>query len=265
MPFSAGMYYAAFEGDRKEYPPVVLIHGAGGDHLYWPADFRRIPGCRILAPDLPGHGLSTGSGKQSIWAYADQLVHFLDELGIFRAIFIGYSLGGCIVLALALRHPEILVAMGLIASGAHIDIPPEIIENAANPLTFPQAISALGDRFFSSQTDPRIIEKGMKHLAKIRLGVLYGDLLASKAFDIIDRVGEIRAPALVMCGSEDVFTPPQSSQFLAAHLGSEGNEGRAGAETRLRLIPAAGHAVILEQPQAVKAQLVPFIKKFCQG
>jgi pimeloyl-ACP methyl ester carboxylesterase len=260
MPFAAGMYYSTFEGGSREDPAVVLIHGAGGDHLYWPAEFRRIPGYRILVPDLPGHGRFSGSGRQSIWAYAAQLVFFLEELGLSQAVFIGHSMGGCIVLALGLEHSRNVTAMGLISTGAHIDIPAEIIENTASPATFPLAVSALGALIFSPYTNHKLVERGISQLSKTRPGVLYGDLLACQTFDIVDRVHEIQSPALVMCGSEDKLAPTHYSQFLASQLGSGGKDREGSFRTRLEIIPSAGHAVILEQPQVVKTCLVPFLK-----
>ena len=46
-------------------------HGAGGDHLSWPSQLRRLSGYRVYAPDLPGHGKSQGHGRQGIPTYGE--------------------------------------------------------------------------------------------------------------------------------------------------------------------------------------------------
>jgi pimeloyl-ACP methyl ester carboxylesterase len=259
MPFAAGMYYSINEGGSKENPVVLLIHGVGADHLYWPAEVRRLSGCTVIAPDLPGHGRSGGSGQQSLWVYAAQLVEFLAELGLYQAVFVGHSMGGCLGLALALEHPENVAALGLISCGAHIDIPPDILEHTTSQATFHLALESLQERIFSPYSDPVLVERGMRQLAETRPGVLSGDLVACQSFDAVNRVGEVMAPALILTGCDDLMTPPHCAQFLMANLGStlKASEGRS--PNRLQLIPSAGHMLTLEQPQAVKSALVSFL------
>ena len=59
MPIASGLHYFAHNETLTSRPPVILIHGAGGSHLTWPAEVRRLPGQRIFALDLPGHGDSS--------------------------------------------------------------------------------------------------------------------------------------------------------------------------------------------------------------
>jgi pimeloyl-ACP methyl ester carboxylesterase len=74
MPVAAGLYYFAHNPGEHNCPPVILIHGAGGTHLSWPAEIRRLQGQRMLAVDLPGHGKSPGLGKHSIPEYTQSLL-----------------------------------------------------------------------------------------------------------------------------------------------------------------------------------------------
>ena len=259
MPFAAGMYYSVNEGGSRENPVVVLIHGAGADHLYWPADVRRLPGYTVIAPDLPGHGRSSGSGQQSLWVYAGQLVDFLAELGLYQAVFVGHSMGGCLGLALALEHRENVAALGLISCGAHIHIPPDILEQTTRLATFPLALEALKGWIFSPHCDPTYVDRGMRQLAETRPGVLSGDLQACQSFDVVSRVGEITAPALILAGCEDRLTPPHCAQFLMANLGSTLNVSKGRLPNRLQLVASAGHMLTLEQPQAVKSALLSFL------
>jgi len=118
MPFAAGIHYFVREEGDVFRPPVILIHGAGGNHLYWPPELRRLAGFRVLALDLPGHGKSSGVGLQSIRDYASSLMTYMDAVGLSRAVIVGHSMGGAIALTLCLDHAERVAGLGLIATGA---------------------------------------------------------------------------------------------------------------------------------------------------
>ena len=74
MPTAGDIYYFASKQGAATKPAVVLIHGAGGDHLHWPHNIRRLGEYRVFAPDLPGHGKSRGIGAQSIREYAKTIM-----------------------------------------------------------------------------------------------------------------------------------------------------------------------------------------------
>jgi len=84
--------------DRHPVPggsaPVVFIHGAGGSHQHWLLQVRAFRQSPSYALDLPGHGRSEGPGRDSIQAYGDWLVSFLDKARLDRAVLAGHSMGG---------------------------------------------------------------------------------------------------------------------------------------------------------------------------
>lgn len=125
MPVSGSLYYSFHHNINSENPPLVLIHGAGGMNLYWPLQIRRLPGYDVYAIDLPGHGKSdTCDGQQTIGDYGKYFVQWLESIHLRRAVFIGHSLGGAIALTLAIHHPEYVVGLVLIGSGARLRGPP---------------------------------------------------------------------------------------------------------------------------------------------
>jgi pimeloyl-ACP methyl ester carboxylesterase len=251
MPTLRNTYYFTYSSFEGETLPVVLIHGAGGTHLSWPPQVRRIPGYRIIAPDLPGHGKSGGRGHQTIHAYARSIVDLVEELNINRAAFVGHSMGGLIALSLALDYPDRAAAVGLISTGARLRVAPEILENAASPTTFYKAASALAAGFFTPQADPSLVRAVEADLMNNRPSVFHGDLVACNAYDELERTGEVRCPALICSGMEDRLSPIRYSQYLANEIPS----------SRLEFIPGAAHMVMLEQTDAFIQALEHFLAR----
>ena len=72
---SERIFYSEWRGDpRGKRPPLVLVHGAGGTHLHWPPQLRRLRDTDVYALDLPGHGHSPGQGCDTIAAYRDLIL-----------------------------------------------------------------------------------------------------------------------------------------------------------------------------------------------
>lgn len=238
MPIAAGLHYFLHDGGSIQKPALVLIHGVGGDHLFWPPEIRRLPDYRVITLDLPGHGKTGGPGCQSIKDYARSVVKFIDVLGLSRAVFVGHAMGGAIALALAYDYPDQVAGIGLISSGARLPIPSLVMENAANQSTLLLAIKELQEMSSGSQTSSSLNEFNFKRLAETRQPLLMGDLLASDRFNMMDSLGAIRSPALVICGTDDKLTPLRFSQTLSSQI--------PGAA--LQTVEGAGHMLILEQP-----------------
>jgi pimeloyl-ACP methyl ester carboxylesterase len=249
MPIAADLYYHLYERGEGDQKPVVLIHGAGGTHLHWPPEVRRLPGLRVYAIDLPGHGKSGGRGQQSVQAYTGHILDWLEEVGLYRAVMVGHSLGGAIAIDLALHHTEHVLALGLVGSGARLRVHPTILEGTASSTTFPVAVEKIVSWAFSEGADERLVELAAQRMAETRPTVLHGDFLACEAYDVLDSISTISAPTLVICGQEDELTPLRYSQYLADQI----------PRARLEVVPEAGHMVMLERPQAVATALGDFL------
>ncbi|MCA9959366.1 MAG: alpha/beta fold hydrolase, partial [Anaerolineales bacterium] len=63
------MFYTQQRGPEDK-PALLLVHGAGGTHLDWPAELRRLPNTAVYTLDLPGHGRSALPGYDTVTAYA---------------------------------------------------------------------------------------------------------------------------------------------------------------------------------------------------
>ena len=235
MPSAAGLYYFAHEEQNLKRPPVILIHGAGGTHLHWPPQIRRLIGQRIFALDLPGHGKSENMSRQSIAEYAADVLGFLKALKLRSAIFVGHSMGGAIALSLAIQHPVHVLGLGLLGSGARLRVNPSILEDVSNPRTFASAVETITELSYGSQFDAHHKELAARRLAETRLPVLLGDFEACDAFSVLDDLHRVHTPTLILVGTKDRMTPLSQSRIL--------HEQISGAD--LQIIPEAGHMVMV--------------------
>jgi pimeloyl-ACP methyl ester carboxylesterase len=250
MPATAGLYYFAHGAEDLTRPPVVLLHGAGGNHLYWPPQVRRLIGERVLAVDLPGHGKSEGVGHHTIEAYASAIVDFVEALKLNKAVLVGHSMGGAIALQAAIQSPERVLALGLVGSGARLIVSPELLHMASDPSKATDAIHIVIENSFAEATSDRLKELAEQRMRESRSSVLYGDFLACDAFDVTAAVGQVSMPTLILFGAEDHMVPVGRGRALRRQL----------SNARLDVIPNAGHMVMLEQPERVAALLSEFLK-----
>jgi pimeloyl-ACP methyl ester carboxylesterase len=249
MPLSAGMYYFDSGGDSWGRPAVILIHGAGCNHLCWPPEIRRMQGQRIYALDLPGHGKSEGIGRQSIADYARCVLAFMDALKISKAIFVGHSMGGAVALWLGIHTPSRTLGLGLLGTAPHLRVSPELLSSSSTPATFPLAVKTAVDLAFGPQADPRTKELAAQRMLEVRFSVLNGDFLACNEYDEANLLGRVKAPALIICGTEDKMIPPRYSQTMRERI----------KNSLLHVVDGAGHYVMLEQPLVVANVLHLFL------
>ena len=226
---------------------MVLVHGAGENHLVWPAQLRRVEGVTVHALDLPGHGKSGGRGRASVADYVEVVREFLDGLGVERAIITGHSMGGAIAQLFALTYPARAAGLILVATGAKLRVAPQILSGI---LTDPEATLDLVTRFaWGPNTPEQMVQLGRAQMADSSPQVMADDYAACDAFDVRERLGQITAPTLVIAGTADQLTPLKHAKFLAEKV--------PGA--RLAVIEGAGHMVMLEQPEQVARHVEQFL------
>jgi pimeloyl-ACP methyl ester carboxylesterase len=250
VPVTAGMYFHLFQEGVVETPPVVLIHGVGGMHLFWPPPIRRLPGYRVYALDLPGHGKSNqGGGLQSVDAYAEHIVTWMEAVHLHRAIFVGHGMGAGIALALSTHYSERVLGLSLISSGVRFNIPHDLLADASGTATFHKAVENLVSCSFGPDVPENSVVFFAERLREVRPSVLYGDLLACDCFDYTEKLPDLRVPTLILSGDQDRITPLRYSQLMAQII----------PDAVLQVVPKAGHMVMLEQPDMVAKYLMVFL------
>jgi pimeloyl-ACP methyl ester carboxylesterase len=228
-------------------PPLLLIHGAGGTHMHWPASLRRLPDWNVYALDLPGHGKSSGPGRDSIAAYCDVVYSLVQALELTRVVLAGHSMGGAIVQEFALHYPGLLAGIVLVGTGARLRVAPAILEGIRSD--FPATARTIADWVHDKNVPEQLKRLYLQRTLENDPEVMYGDFYACDQFDRRGDVARIETPALVVCGSNDMMTPPKFSESLAQSL----------LRARLALIPNAGHMVALEAPETVAEAVAEFL------
>ena len=258
MPTAASLYYFshpgeafAHEGEDPTNTPIILIHGAGGSHLHFPPELRRLNGFQVAALDLPGHGKSEGVGRQTISEYVQVVQDFMDAINLPAAVIIGHSMGSAIALQLALDAPDRVLALVILGGGSRLGVAPSILESTANEATFPLAIKTIVDLSYGSQASDRLKELATQRMQETRPTVLNGDFIACNEFNAREGLAEIKVSTLILCGTEDKMTPPKYSKQLDEHI----------PNSELALIEGAGHMVMLEKPRDVAGVIERFVEK----
>jgi len=221
-----------------EATPLLLIHGAGGTHLHWPAQVRR--GLEAVALDLPGHGASQGPGRESVVEYAADVAAFMEALALSPAAVAGHSLGGAIALQLALEYPALVEKLALVGTGARLRVSDAILDGIQqDPEKTAQIIA---DWSWSAQSSAEARTQMAQHLLETPVAVTHGDFVACNAFDVRERLSELNVPTLVLYGTEDKMIPDRYNAPL--------REDIPGAKA---ITVTGGHMFPLEQPDTVAA------------
>lgn len=247
-------YWVGRKGLSEGEEAVLFIHGAGGGQLTWSCQkaFFEKEFTPIII-ELPGHGVSGGEGEEKIERYADHVHFFLRALGLSKVFLVGHSMGGAIVQSLALTHPEISKGIVLVGTGAKLRVFPSVLDGIKSD--FEETVRKIVQFAYSRKTSSELIERGIEQLMQCRPEVLYGDFLACDRFDIMNEVGKIDLPTLILCGEEDEMTPVKYAQFLHSRI----------KDSKLEVLPNAGHMVMMESPETFDEKVREFIVDTTKG
>ncbi len=235
---------------RQKGHAVLFVHGAGGNGHVWVELMAQLADVHSpVAIDLPAHGRSGGLlAAGSIEEYCDIVDKFIEITQFKPFVLIGHSMGGAIAQVYALKYPQKLKGVVLSSTGARLRVLPETLElwkqaSMGRPVNVHTRVA------YSEKTPMDIVRKGWGEQRKTDPRVRLGDLLACDRFDYMEAVKEISVPTLVLCGTDDVVTPPKYAEYLHRQI--------PGA--RLVMIPDAGHVTYFEQPTAMAHAIRDFL------
>lgn len=250
MPFITINQQKLFYTDHNAHstgPTLLLIHGAGGTHLDWSPQLRRLPHTAVYTLDLPGHGRSAPPSATSITGYADTIMAFINQLERKQLFLAGHSMGGAIVQNIGLNPPSAVAGLILVGSGARLRVADAILNQILND--FDSALDTIIQYAWSPETPPEMVALGRQMLAKNTPQLLYRDYTACNQFDMIGQLDQIHLPTLVISGTADRLTPPKYGRYLAEHI----------PQATLTTITNGSHMMALEKADAVAAAVTTFI------
>jgi len=251
----------AYTGGKSADPArhsAAFIHGAAHDHSVWQLQSRWFAnhGFNVLAVDLPAHGQSPGSARETIGAMAGWLAALLDAAGIAKTALVGHSMGSLVAIEAALRFPERVERLALLGASIPMPVSEALLDAARND---PDSAYAMLNNWghapgslLGANPSPGMAMMGanLRLLERSRPGVLYTDLKACGDYHADEaRLRTIACPVLVVAGARDLLTPARSGVALAALL--------PGA--RVVRLEAPGHAMMAEDPDGVLKALRGFL------
>lgn len=244
--------------------PVLFVHGFPLSGEMWHSAIDALlkqPGpardCRMIVPDLRGHGRSEASDAASMTRYADDLVAVLDALGERRpVVFVGLSMGAMLGFEMFRRHRPRLRALVLVCTRANAESP----EGVARRETVAQTALAKGAEPIADDMIGKLLARNATSALRqkwheiMRATPPRGVAAAARALgarpDSLPTLREIDLPTLVVAGEEDTITPLEELRRI--HDGVRGS--------RMVVIPGAAHLVPAEQPEAFAAELAAFLR-----
>jgi pimeloyl-ACP methyl ester carboxylesterase len=238
----------------RSLPTMVLLHGAGFDHSSWALHSRWFAhhGYGVLAPDLPGHGRSSGAPLPTIADMADWTADLINAAGVAKARLVGHSMGSLIALETAARHPAKVSALSLIGTAATMTVGPDLLKAAeANDRSAIDMVSIWGLGFqaeLGGSLAPGLwMHSGAQRvLEQCRPGVLFNDLRACNAYqNALAAAAGVTVPTTFILGERDMMTPAKAGKMLAAAL----------PNARTILLRGAGHMMMSERPDELLAAL----------
>jgi 3-oxoadipate enol-lactonase len=229
-------------------PPLVLLHGLGGDAGFWDAELPVLSSAfRVIAVDLRGSGASPPSPMDPTMAdLAEDVVELLDALDLGTAHVLGFSMGGNIAEALAARHPDRVGKLILAATFARmnpharrfLDAVLGVYESGATArqifelvCPWPFSLAFLSDPANAgavSYPDDATEDQSM-----VAWRALYR---AQQTFDGRDLLSDIQAETLVIVGERDALVSEDDARGLSEGIPS----------ARLEILPGVGHLLNVE-------------------
>lgn len=253
-------------GDRSA-PPVVFVHGLGGNWQNWLENMPRVAEeRRAIALDLPGFGESEmPTGDISISGYAGVVDALCEHIEIGPAAVVGNSMGGFISAELAISFPERVERLTLV-SAAGISITnlrrrPTMTAGRINVAISARTLARRRDMIVRPRVRHAALSFVIRHPTRVPADLLYevlqgmgqpGFLPAMDAlmsYDFRDRLPEIACPTLIVWGREDMLVPLKDADEFE----------RLIPDSRKVIMDDTGHVAMIERPGSFNRCLMKFL------
>ena len=238
--------------------PVVFLHPAGLDLTWWGDQFEAFSGERdVIAFDLPGHGRSGPlDGTPTFDLMADVLEKVLVTAGGRPVHVVGVSIGGMIAQTFALRRPDLVQSLSLVATLCDFPGPARdaLRERArvAREEGMGRIAELSNERWFPAafrNRRPDVLDRATTSLVRQDASFHAALWEMISGLDLADRLPAIRCPTMIVAGAEDVNAQVSMGEKMASLI----------PEATLTVLPGVGHFPMIEAPQAFNELLRAFL------
>jgi 3-oxoadipate enol-lactonase len=249
-------HYVVEGGPQK--PALLFSNSLGSDLRMWDALVPFLAGdFRLIRYDTRGHGLSEAPpAPYRMGDLARDAAGLLDRLQIESAVICGLSVGGVIAQQLAIDYPSRVRALVLCDTGTRIGTVMSWDERIS--IVRQKGMGALVElsmaRWFTEDFRLRQSDqvRGFASMvARTSPDGYIGVCCALRDADLSEASAAIKKPTLVLCGEQDIATPPEMSRQLASVI----------PHTRLSIVPGAAHISCVEQPEVMADQMMQFFRE----
>jgi 3-oxoadipate enol-lactonase len=247
---------------RGTGPALLLLHAFPLGMAMWEDQARTLSSSfQVVRFDCRGFGATPpGDGLLTMERIAEDARALLDHLEVAAPVVCGVSMGGYAAFAFVRRHPTRLRGLLLADTKASADTAQARHTRAEQAEKVRrEGTAAIADAFLGKLVGKTTHESRPHVLARLKEIILKNpprgitDALAGLAAraDSTPTLREIRVPTLVVCGEEDVITPPAEAE--AMHTAIRGST--------LEVLPKAGHLASVETPDAFNRLLEGFLRR----
>ncbi len=244
-------------------PPVIFLHGIGGSRTSWTRQLTALAeDFTAIAWDARGYGASGDvPGERRFTHFADDLRRLLDQLNVERAHLVGLSMGARILLTFFPLHKDRVATLTLCDcfyefQAMNAETQREFLDLREKPLlegkTFVDLAPALVKSLVAPECSPEVAAELFESIVALRPESYLKTLRATTAFDASANLAEIDVPVQLIFGEHDRLTPPSIGESMLALI----------SESRLSVVPKAGHLSNMEQPTRFNIILRSFLDAY---
>ena len=244
---------------RGSGSPLVLLHPFPTNRHFWDSVSPSLElRCRLIMPDLRGHGDSGVGEGASMANHAEDVFQICRECGVTRAAFVGVSIGGYLLFEFWRRHRDIVASLVLSNTRAQADS----AEARANRLKAADEVEKNGTASFLDSMVPKLLGETTRrnrpdivNRARAMMNAMSGEGLAAVQRgmaarpDSVATLPTINVPTLIVRGQEDTLIPAQDAELMHNKISG----------SQLFAIPQSGHYSPMEKPEEFLKIVRPFL------
>jgi non-heme chloroperoxidase len=241
-------------------PELVFVHGWAGSGIYYDETIAALDLDQVRATslDLSGHGDSpAGDGDWTLDRIDGEILAVLDTIGAKRFVLLGYSMGGKFVQHFALRHPDRVEGLILVAGtqASAMVIPDDVLEDWYARAGDAVALRDLVLPFLTGPVEDAALDRFAREAARASLPALRGTMRATLDNDFSSELVSLDVPTLVVAGGRDEF---MTMDLLRDEITAKIKGARM-------VVLDCGHEIPLERPRELAALVEAFLAGLRSG